>query len=432
MLHFLLSREFHVPVPVSETHEILRPPPRSARLKTRLGCEVLESREVPAVFNWLGIYAGGYSNTANWYGGGGAGSQTPKDGDDLYFGTTPQGKTINCDVPLPYSFAGVHLVNGYSGTVTVPNGTSVGILEVGTGTLATGANLVVTKILSIVGSSITSSSTSGIIHVTGTSSGGAQAIVGSVSNLGTTLSIEGNGVQGAKLSLTGGNINTNSNSQIQVLNHSQSKNSSSIIFNGVFLVDNSTHDVQVNSPFTVKGLQIQGTDGVFNAYSNITLAGDNFNLLNGKVFVDDGLHIYLDTQRVLNVASGMLTTGNNTVTLHGILDQKGGELILGASPNVSTLHITGKAYFTAGRISFADVDPNSGFGLCDQIYCDDIISFGPYYVYKVVTENVPVGATFLPFSAKRGIVGFALVVEGYTATTISATDGSASIQITKN
>jgi hypothetical protein len=316
--------------------------------------------------------------------------------------------------------------------VTVPNGTSVGILEVGTGTLATGANLVVTKILSIVGGSITSSSTSGIIHVTGTSSGGAQAIVGSVSNLGSSLSIEGNGVQGAKLNLTGGTINTNNNSQIQVLNHGQSKNTSGVTFNGVFLVDNSTHDVQLNSQFEAKGIEVQGIDGVFNAHSTVVTSVGGFTLYNGKVVVDGGGYMVITSNSAaLRVLDGQFIVSGKTTssvfTVDGKFSQSGGQLNLGqVQGQIVRLHIKGTTDLTGGKVALADV----GIPESDLIECDDKITFGASYVYEVDTPNVPTGKVFLPFIAKLGFVGTP-IVSGYTVSTEVFFNGSWGMYITK-
>ena len=87
---------------------------------------MLEDREVPALLNWVGTFAGGFSNPANWYGSSGV---APTTGDDLNFGTVPQGRTISCVIPSALTFKGIHLISGYTGTVTVQDDTSVGTLN---------------------------------------------------------------------------------------------------------------------------------------------------------------------------------------------------------------------------------------------------------------------------------------------------------------
>ncbi len=306
-------------------------------------------------------------------------------------------------------------------------------MEVGSGTLATDSSLVVNKILSFVGGSITSSTTPGIIHVTGTASGGAQAIVRSSVNLGSFLNIEGNGVQGAKLTLTGGTISTNNNSQINVMNHSESKNSSSVTFNGGFLVVNSTHDVQVNSPLTAKLIEVQGLDGVFKAHSAVTTTGGDFTLYNGQVFVDGGVQFNININpniAALLVDGGtfriLANTTSSIFTVNGRFTQTGGELSLGDNQSFATMRITGKTDLTAGKITLADV----GTPESDMIECYDQITFGAAYAYAVATGGVSTGAMFLPFRATLGFVGTPIVV-GYTVSSAPCL-GRWVMYITKN
>ncbi len=437
MHHFLLTREFHVQVSVPPALEVLRPPPRSARMKTRLGCEMLETREVPAVFNWLGTLEGGYSNPNNWYGGG---LEPPKSGDDLYFGTVPQGKTISCVVPQAYSFVGVHVINGYTGTVTLQDNTTAGVLEVGSGTLAAGATLTATKLFSYVGGSITSAATPGIIHVTGTAqTGAAQAIIGSVSNLGCTVDVVGIGAMGAKLNLTGGTINTNNNSCIVVQGYSTSKNSSAVAFNGTFFVVDGTHDVPVNAPFTAKVIQVSGSEGVFNAHSNITTTGGSFFLIDGHVNVDGGVDFYLSNSQALQMDSGFFTiltnTASLTVKVNGKFTQNSGTVVLGTSnpngtANLATLHITGKTELLGGKVQAADVVVATL--ACDLIECDNQIQFGASYVYDIaIPPSVPAGTKFMPFRATLGFVGTPIVA-GYTVSTSQDSGGWWGMYITKN
>ena len=149
------------------------PPPTSARLRPRLGCEMLEDRVVPAasVFVWLGEFAGGYDNSDNWVADGGTDHPLPVTGDTMIFGVG--GGSFDCVIPEAFSFAAVWIIADYGSTVTLQDNTVIGRLEMHSqdgsiaqlGSSATGYDLFITDWLNFTNGTLNSSSNTGIVHL---------------------------------------------------------------------------------------------------------------------------------------------------------------------------------------------------------------------------------------------------------------------------
>lgn len=185
---------------------------------TRLSLQTLESREVPANLYWLG-YSSDFTDPANW------GGAIPSSADHLYFtGPTspppsppppgmpppppvpPSGSNtsttfvkgpINPPIPyaptsLPDNYAGVHILNNYSGTLTIPFNISFGAYEQTSGnTYTPGTDVTVTSTFSWTGGNVNTSSTAGEYRIQGVPLGTVNPNGGTVSS-GSTMRIEPN------------------------------------------------------------------------------------------------------------------------------------------------------------------------------------------------------------------------------------------------
>src|SRR5215218_7928436 len=109
----IASRLLHRPLtrrPVTVRTRVAPP-----RFRPRL--EALDNRDVPAATTWLG---GSVTSGSSWSGG-----TIPGSGDDLYF----DGAVISAGCsgpPVNLSFSSIHVVNGYTGTISGFGSLSVG------------------------------------------------------------------------------------------------------------------------------------------------------------------------------------------------------------------------------------------------------------------------------------------------------------------
>lgn len=98
--------------------------PSAKRFRPRL--DGLEAREVPAVVTWEGGVSTSALDPLNW-----SGDALPDVGDDVFI----SGSTPDCS-GLRGPFASLHIVNGYTGTVTLGQNNSVNEFEMTSGYLA--------------------------------------------------------------------------------------------------------------------------------------------------------------------------------------------------------------------------------------------------------------------------------------------------------
>ena len=101
---------------------------------------MLEDRLTPsAVFRWNATVDGAnYYHASNWLIlAGTAEEDYPTDGDEVFFQSIANGPmteegqpyaSFDCYIPEVYAFSGIHLQCGYTGTESVQDTTSTGIL----------------------------------------------------------------------------------------------------------------------------------------------------------------------------------------------------------------------------------------------------------------------------------------------------------------
>ncbi len=172
------------------------PPAQLTRLKSRLGCEMLEARDVPAAFYWNPLLSGGMVNAnvdvaSNWTDMSGV-RQTaaPVSADDLYFtgysqpgssgpsypGANAVIKSADINQPVVRTYNSIHLLAGYTGTVDFKVSTYVGILELRGGNIAQndafyatagGGHLTVRVHFDWTGGTLNSGPTAGWVHLEG-------------------------------------------------------------------------------------------------------------------------------------------------------------------------------------------------------------------------------------------------------------------------
>jgi hypothetical protein len=118
----------------------------SPSARPRLRLESLEGREVPAANYWLGG-DGDFTKASNWSNG------LPAASNDLYFDGSVSGMNAGFYVGpkqyppgsnpsyyvFPSSYAGVHIVNGYSGTLQFQSNMTFGTYEQRSGTTSNGS-----------------------------------------------------------------------------------------------------------------------------------------------------------------------------------------------------------------------------------------------------------------------------------------------------
>ena len=100
----------------------ITPPARSSVSRSRLACEALETREVPATFSWLGMYNGDNAGTANnWTQSTSApwvrSSTLPGANDDLRFDSAVSSRSAFNLGAGTSSYKSISVVNNYSGQI---------------------------------------------------------------------------------------------------------------------------------------------------------------------------------------------------------------------------------------------------------------------------------------------------------------------------
>ena len=166
----------------------------------------------PASFYWYGANANGYSDAANWYVPGYHDHDMPVSGDYLYVGNGMVSSDFT--VPAAYTFQSLVTSTAYSGTISLQDETTIDIFYTQGGNIemvgssSSGNDLYVAWSLYFTGGNLNSGANLGTVHLTGSSTAGAEAYVGSMYQptlgLGSTLSAEGSAGGGASLYLQGG------------------------------------------------------------------------------------------------------------------------------------------------------------------------------------------------------------------------------------
>ncbi len=328
---------------------------------------MLEDRLTPATLHWLGTQPGGFNNPNNWYGT--QQYQPPQGGDDLYFGTATQ--TNSCVIPTAMTLYGIHLVNGYTGTVTVQDETNVGILELGTGgsiaqmgSSATGYDLNVTNIFAFTGGTLNNTSNTGIVHLKNLTSGYIYGgtTTGSTLNIetGTTLKYGGGTIGFANLAtmevLVGSivlPIDNSGNQQgefVKINPQPAAAKPPTLVRGGTFICTSDQKFgmmVESGTAFFDKSVQVKGS-----AFPNLPV-GASLAIEGGIISVKNG--VTLTVEQGLAVQGGGfftenvtgLTTGQ-TVYVIGNMLVSGGAITLGQGVNFGNLAVTGDVVFSGG------------------------------------------------------------------------------------
>ena len=148
----------------------------SPSLKAHLALESLDPRVVPATYSWLGTYSSAATNPLNWQGPSQY-SPPPGANDDVYFNQSAP----DC-IGLGGSVASLHILSGYSGTVSLGGSLTVGIYEQSAAALSQPAdtNLTVTGTFTWTGGVLNNTPSNAYVNING---GGTITLPGT----GTTL-----------------------------------------------------------------------------------------------------------------------------------------------------------------------------------------------------------------------------------------------------
>ena len=299
---------------------------------------------------------------------------------------------------------------------------------------------------------LNSTANTGVVHLIGTSTAGATAIVGSgflpTLEIGSTLSVEGSGNNVATLDLQGGVLDFFNGGSVYVSQKGESKNTGSVTIKGELNLDGGKHTVTVGQPLTVESIRLTGTDPKMDVHADVTTTSADTSALasaiyiqSGEFQVDSGLTFHLVAGTKISLTGGTFitdATAGGIVTIEGSFSQWGtSHLELGTNGKLGTLLVKEDASLGARATMSADV--NTVTGKCDLILCDGKMYFGlatnqPTYTYVVGTA-VHANTKFRPFRAKGGIQGTAGLnqpnVPGFTVSVLHPNVGDDEIEITK-
>lgn len=333
-------------------------PPSERRPRFRPRVEELDGRIVPSV----DIYLGGDPYTAsNWSAG-----HYPTYGDDVYL----DGNYSSGDVPLSAigPLAGIHLVNGYSGTVTLTNHVWVGTLELTSGAISQwngsfSTNMTVSSSLNWTGGTLNSSVHAGTVHFTGTT-----ATIDPTAGVttGSNLSFE----NGVTATVEPGTITFNNDTIYTI------SDLSTVVFNAtstITLVQNANapnpnanngnqiiqggKDVKVGGPIVnTKTVQIIGTGTV--AVFNGAVTAYTQSAAGASTTIQDGAGMDVSAGGVVKIAGGTLRTITNAgvtdsyANVWGTFVWTGGDLYIrvdtGQPQAVPGLFVHGNATWSGG------------------------------------------------------------------------------------
>ncbi len=306
---------------------------------------MLEDRLTPSAgtFYWMGANTNGYGDTANWYRN--ADHSLPVSGDQVF---VANGSVSNdFTVPSTYTFSGLHLAHGFSGTVSLQDETSVGQLDVYDGSIAmvgssgSGNDLYVTSSFTFTGGNLNSSSNTGTVHIQGISTATIGTDSGKVTT-GSTLKVE----SGTTLWYANGTIAFGNEAILQSCFGSVIKPSYPDGDVGDFVQVNQQLPAPrflVDGEVTLKNNTIQGylvtTNGDLRITKSITINGNN-NTGVAALGMNAG-KITLTTDITLTLVQGFSMSG-------GIFQTKeaAGAIYL----DELTVHIVGNATVTGGTI----------------------------------------------------------------------------------
>ena len=414
---------------------------------TRLSLQSLESREVPANLYWLG-YSTDFTDPVNW------GGAIPSSANHLYFtgptspppsppppGTPPPPPVppsgsntsttfvkgpINPPIPyaptsLPDNYAGVHILNGYSGTLTIPFNIEFGAYEQTSGnTYTPGTDVTVTSTFSWTGGNANTSSAAGVYHLQGQM--GILGTTTSTVSSGSKLSIEpGTGGIGADLTVRGA-LNLLNDMGVEVmanclvlLGSGQPGDTGPTVFgNNMFINQGQTYSSGgkllgigvLNDGGTLKvgtgGLKVTGT--VFASAYSVKMNSGNIYIRNGQTLeATNGVRV-LDGD-LLSTAVNDGTTPQ-VATIDGALRFDDGRIILGTgdTPAYSTLKVKDTVKLYGGTfLPKVDAGSNQNRDAIDTnktLDCTTTFTLAP----QVLNGNAAVNAAWTVLVSVDGFV----------------------------
>lgn len=199
---------------------LARVSPNTARRKCapprrfRLTVEALEGRDVPVSLTWVGDGTYTFMSSVNW-----SPSQTPASGDDLYFDGSKSLVGAAMITPPTIVFNSIHLVNGYTGTVSIYNTGTFAEIELTKGTIQlTGSDISVSSKLTWTGGNITisSGSVSRTVHILSGATATCTPGAGNTVSTGATLSFESTGGTGSQGTFNPGNYTFTNGADLDV------------------------------------------------------------------------------------------------------------------------------------------------------------------------------------------------------------------------
>lgn len=178
----------------------------SAAPRFRPQLESLGERVVPAAFYWTGAQGSAATNPFNWSRPPGV-MNPPTSVDDVYFNSG----SVNC-IGLGGAVASLHILSGYSGTVTLGGSLTVGAYEQTGAALAqsNSTNLTVNNTFTWTGGILNSTPSTATVSLRG-ATGTVNPGIGNTLTTGSTLSLEsrmvGSTPVGASITFREGTIN---------------------------------------------------------------------------------------------------------------------------------------------------------------------------------------------------------------------------------
>ncbi len=421
--------------------------PRLARLKSRLGCEMLEARDVPTALYWnpQSYTADPHVSVANNWTDSNNVRRTnpPTAADDLFFlgygspGPGYSNSNAIIDSSSGGTFHGIHLVNYYAGTVSLQVATTVDTFEQRYGSIAQsggGLDLFVTNAFTLTGGTLNNTSTLGTVHLRGATGVIQPTYGGPDVEVGSTLSLESrNGIgttltqlPGTEWTTNGAGMDIYANCGYElpeqpgagpvVVQQRVGKNTAKGILR-IYLLGYENVDQSVIDD---RAIWVQG--GSLNVTHDATITGlldpsrndsPSIQMDSGTIRLKNGTR--LTTPGILMGGGLFVTTpgatGSTVAIIDGLFAVTGGGIILGFEIGqqhvFSDLRVTND-FVMAGGTFFAGVDGTANSIKSDRILTDKQMTLRAGAKVSVQVFNPPQGGVsgraWQVFEATGGIV----------------------------
>lgn len=374
---------------------------------------------------WVGPAGGDFTDPANW-----SLQEHPQANQDLYFdGSQSNGgvtffkgtKVINgVAVEFRDRYYGIHLVSGYTGTVTLPFNITFGDYEQTTGATAhtaAGQSVTVTGGLNWTGGNVNDTAYAGLFRFKGVGSGivgtatstlssgsklyletntagaGASILAKGIVNLLNQVGVEVNAACQMQLGVVGGTGPTITSQGVYV-NKGQTYSHGGKLLGLGMEIDGG--DLQVKGG----GLKVTGT-APGSVYSVRMLSG-LINILNGQT---------LEATHGVTMLDGDLVTagsptGNQVATIDGMLHISDGRIILGSgnNPGYATLKVKKKVELFGGtfqtKVDATDSQNRDAIDTDDTLNCSTNFVISP----QAINGNPPVDMSWSVLVSEDGFI----------------------------